>query len=187
MDLLIQNFISPSMAAEFSNLILIIGCILAVIECFWGFKIIRSVISIIGFIIGAFCGYSIVLSITATVGYALIGALLVGILVSVLSYKVYLAGVFAIAAYGIFSVSLTYLPLEIPLLYIAAALLGLLAGYLAIHYMRPAVIVITALHGGLTAVTALPLISSIPKNNLFYIGLGLAAAGAVIQFLTTKK
>ena len=171
-----------------SILVTFLTLLFYVAETFFGYRMIRSWISVLGFLLGVLGGFYLADIIFDQTGYAIAGALIGGILLSALSYKVYLVGVFLIAAYGVFQIGTTLLPLEAELLYIASAFLGLLAGYVAVKKMKPAIIVITALQGGIMAASKLPLLMSLPAGmTVSTFGIVLGIAGILVQFLTSKK
>lgn len=157
-------------------------------ECFLGYRLMRSWISILGFLFGAIGGFHMTVLLFHKTGYAIAGAIIGGVLLSALSYKVYLVGIFLIAAYSIFQIGITLLPLESVLLFLVSGILGILAGNLAVKNMRPAIILITAFHGGIMASHLLPNFVSLPaETTILTCGLFLGIAGVLIQFLTSKK
>lgn len=159
-----------------------------IVECFGGYRLIRSWISVLGFLVGALGGFHVIALLFPQKGYAIIGAIIGGVLLSALSYKVYLVGVFLIAAYSVFQIGITLLPLESILLYLASGVLGVLAGYLATKNMRPAIVFITAFHGGIMSANLLPNFVALPaETTTLTFGLFLGVAGVIVQFLTSKK
>ena len=157
-------------------------------ECFFGYRLIRSWISILGFLFGAIGGYHLTVLLFHQTGYAIAGAIIGGILLSALSYKVYLVGIFFIASYSIFQIGITLLPLESLLLFLVSGILGILAGNLAVKNMRPAIILITAFHGGIMVSRLLPEFVALPaKATTLTCGIILSIAGIIVQFMTGKK
>lgn len=186
MDFLL-SLLPQEFSTEASLILTFLTLVIYFVESFLGYKLIRSWISVLGFLIGAVTGFSVVKMITDQIGYAVLGAVICGIVLAVLSYRVYLIGVFLIAAFGVFQIAYTFLPLQTEILTIASAILGLAAAYLAVKYMRPAIIAITAFHGGIMAGRYLPLFLTLPAGiNALTLGLILGAAGTLVQFLTTK-
>jgi hypothetical protein len=155
--------------------------------CFFGYKLLKLWIGLTGFLIGAIAGYGITWYFTENVAYSLIATLIGAILVAFLSYKIYLLGVFLLAGVGVYFLCTSYLPLTGALLPIASAAIGLIVAILAVHYMRPAIIVITGLQNGLLAVGALfHLVPTLDQALILPLGVGLGMIGAAFQFLTTK-
>lgn len=167
---------------------LLIGLILALLGCFFGYKMLKFWISLAGFIIGAAAGYAITYQMTSNSTYALIGTLAGAILVSFLSYKIYLVGVFLLAGLGAYFVSASYLPLEGIPLTAAAVVIGLVVAILAVIYMRPAIIVITGLQNGILAAGALAELMPLSNQSMTIpLGVGLGMIGAAFQFMTTRS
>ena len=182
------SFLPSAFSSELGTFLTLISLIFYLAECFSGYRLIRSWISILGFLIGATAGFHLVTLFLDQTGYAILGAIICGILLSALSYKLYLTGVFLIAAYGVFQIATTLLPLEAEILYLVSGVLGILAGYLAVKNMRPAVIVITGFHGGIMAASLFPFFFALPSGmTSLTVGLILGTAGTLIQFLTSKK
>ena len=187
MDFLI-TLLPSDLASDLGILLTILTAVFYIAECFFGYRFIRSWISILGFIFGAIGGFHLSGLIFDQTLYILIGALIGGAVLSALSYKVYLAGIFVIAAYSVFQLGTTLLPLEGVLLYLLSILLGVLAGNLAVKYMRPAIIGITAFHGGIMASNMLLTILPLPEGlTTLTCGLILSIAGILVQFITSSK
>ena len=187
MDFLI-SLLPAELSSELGIFLSLLTLIFYVVESFFGYRLIRSWISVLGFLFGIIGGYHIGSLLFDQTGYIIITAVIGGILLSALSYKIYLIGVFLIAGYGVFQLGMTLLPLEDILLYGCSIILGLAAGYLATHYMRPAIIAITAFHGGVMAANQLPAFVTLPEGwSVITFGLAISIAGFVIQFLTSKK
>ena len=187
MDFLL-SLLPAELLSELGIFLTLLTLVFYFAESFSGYRLIRSWISILGFLFGAIGSHRLGTILFDQSGYAILAAIIGGIFLSTLSYKVYLVGVFLIAAYGAAQVGLLLLPLEGGLLYAAAIFLGLAAGYLAVKYMRPAIIAITAYHGGIMAASQLPFFIALPAGwSTLTCGLVIGTAGLVIQFLTGKK
>lgn len=184
----ILNIISSSYDMfHIPNIALFVGLVIALIQCFFGYKIIRSWISIIGFLIGAVLGYSIVYLIVGEMLYSFLGGIVGGILFALLAYKVYLFGVFAIASLSTYYLCVTYLTMDIKYLQLVSVVIAIVVAILAVKYMRPAIIVLTAFAGAFTAMETLPTFLPMASQNILLYTAILGLAGAAVQFLTTKK
>ncbi len=182
------HLLPPELSLQFSTIISFITLIFYLVECFSGYRLIRSWISLLGFLLGVIGGFKLCTIFFDQTSYAVLGAIILGTLLSALSYKVYLAGIFCIAAYNVFQICLTILPLEAEFLYLSSLLLGLFAGYLGGKYMRPAIIIITAFHGGIMAADLLSLFLTLPAQlTTLTCGLFIGTIGSVFQFLRSKK
>lgn len=187
MDLLL-SFLPQEVAAKAGLFFTFLSLIFYFAEALFGYRLIRSWISALGFLFGAVIGFRITEALTGKTSYAVAGALIGGLLLSLLSYRVYLVGVFLIAAYGVYQIAQALLPLTGIVLTVVSVLLGLAAAYLAVKYMRPAIIAITAFHGGIMAGKCLPLFFSLPSGqSALTIGLILGLAGMLVQFVTSRK
>lgn len=184
----IFNIISSSYDTfPIPNIALFVGLVIALIQCFFGYKIIRSWISILGFLIGAVLGYGILYLVTGEILYSFLGGIVGGILFAILAYKVYLFGVFAIASLSTYYLCVTYLTMDIQYLQLVSIVIAIVAAILAVKYMRPAIIVLTAFSGSFTAIETLPTFLPLDSSNLFFYTVLLGLAGTAVQFLTTKK
>lgn len=187
MDSILNSLFSSDVFFDIPNITLVIGLIIALIQCFFGYKIIRSWIAIIGFLLGAVAGYGIVYMVTDELTYSLIGGLVGGILLAVLAYKVYLFGVFAIAGLGTYYLCVSCLTIDSNYLQLVSIAIAILVAILAVKYMRPAIIIITAFTGAFAILEALPAFLSFDLTMTLPYSAVLGLAGAAVQFATTKK
>ena len=194
------------MADVFGNLsnavqtILLVGSVaVALTQCFMGFRLLRFWASFAGFVIGFILGAWISAEgfLPKDTGWAapLLIALVAGILMALFAYKLVKVGIFLFcgviswqalgellqtsSADGVRTV--VYLGLQGAAFFIA--------GWLAVKFMRTAIIAISAIAGSWTAIHGLEsLIPRFAENTLGGTGcfLVLAVAGIVIQFLTTR-
>lgn len=169
--------------------------ILGILQCFFGFRLLRFWISVTGFLLGLYLGRTISSDFISEPQYApwLIGAVC-GFLLCFFAYRIYLSGVFIFC--GILAASVIRMipfpeghPWKV-VLYILMAAGFVLAGVLAVKFSRPAVIFITAGAGAVVSVHALALmktnISGNPDLQKLVIAV-LFAAGSAVQFLTSRR
>lgn len=169
--------------------------ILGILQCFFGFRLLRFWISVTGFLLGLYLGRTISSDFISEPQYApwLIGAVC-GFLLCFFAYRIYLSGVFIFC--GLLAASVIGM-IPFPeghawkvVLYILMAAGFVLAGVLAVKFSRPAVIFITAGAGAAVSVHALALmktnISGNPDLQKLVIAV-LFAAGAAVQFLTSRR
>ncbi|NCB28898.1 MAG: TMEM198/TM7SF3 family protein [Clostridia bacterium] len=179
--------------ASYGAAALALSMALALINCFYGYKLQKVWIGLICFCVGVVGGYIICANFleltwmpSAAVGIALGG------LLAFLSMHLFLVGIFLY----VFGVSLwtCMLFLNDPI-WIGMAigtLAGLLAGFVAVRFTRPVTIVATALTGGLSAVQSLLLLLPAPKTPYplwlpLAIGSVLAVCGIVLQYRTERR
>ena len=169
--------------------------ILGILQCFFGFRLLRFWISVTGFLLGLYLGRTISSKFISEPRYApwLIGVVC-GFLLCFFAYRIYLSGVFIFC--GLLAASVIGM-IPFPegrawkvVLYILMAGGFVLAGVLAVKFSRPAVIFITAGAGAAVSVHALALMKTNLSGNPDLQKLVIAvlfAAGAAVQFLTTRR
>lgn len=162
-----------------------IPLIIGAVECFAGFKIMKSMMAICGLLIGAVIGVAAgVFSDSILIG--VIAIVLSGTILSVLSYKFYLAGVFILTSFLTFTA--TYMIFENVL---ASVLPAVIIGLLAICFVRPLVIAITAFSGaGIMLFSAYMVMGlEVNENSMItaILWIPIAVAGISCQYITTQK
>lgn len=173
---------------EFDNIIRLFACISLVIgavECFAGFKIMKAMMAIWGFFIGAMLGVVIgVVAESTALGVILV--LLLGTGLAVLSFKLYLAGIFILTAF------LTTIALYIMFENIfIALLLAIGVGVLAIYFVKPVVIITTAISGAGIILSSAYMMMDLGMNGspvvTVILWIPIALAGIAVQYITTQK
>ena len=169
--------------------------ILGILQCFFGFRLLRFWISMTGFVLGLYLGETISSKFLSEPRYApwLIGAVC-GFLLCFFAYRIYLAGVFLFC--GILAASVIRL-IPFPdgrawkvLLYVLMVAGFVLFGVVSVRFSRPAVIFITSGAGAAASVHALALMRTNISGNVNLQNLVMVvlfAAGAAVQFLTTRR
>lgn len=169
-------------------------------ECFAGFKIIKGVVTAAGLCAGAAFGWQLgsvivsqffingIIAVIIQLGITAAAA----IIISMLAFRFYLAGIFIL--YGFSAFILAYAVCGIYVLPEALAVIagiasGILIGIISVKAFRPFIIISTASVGGILIGTA---VYAFLKNRYgFYAntvpGLIFFIAGIVLQFKTTKK
>ena len=179
--------------------------VVGLIECFFGYRILRFLLGVLGFIAGAIVAGSLayelsngsdLISIVAGIAGGLIGAFIM--------YTLYIVGLFAIgAALGFMISSYVFVILnKDPIMYMqitAAAVVGMLAAV----FRKPVLILATAYGGSYAAVTGVsylilknfdPLdpnfLSSLGEDQLYRMAIiwfGLGVFGLVVQLMTLPR
>jgi len=177
---------------EFESIIRLFACISLVIgavECFAGFKIMKAMMAIWGFFIGAMLGVVVgVLAESTALGVILV--IVFGVTLAVLSFKFYLAGIFILTAF------LTTIALYIMFENIfVALLLAIGVGVLAIYFVKPVVIITTAVSGAGIIISSAYLMMM--RNEVFSLNpepvatvilwIPIALVGIAVQYITTQK
>lgn len=179
--------------------------VVGLIECFFGYRILRFLLGVLGFIVGAVVAGSLayelsnssdLISIVAGIAGGLIGAFIM--------YTLYIVGLFAIgAALGFMISSYIFGILNkdtVMYMQIAAATV---VGLLAAVFRKPVLILATAYGGSYAAVTGVsylisknfdPLdpnfLSSLGEDQLYRMAIiwfGLGVFGLVVQLMTLPK
>lgn len=170
----------------------IVSAIIAIgllINCFFGYKLIRLQIAISGFFMGAIIGAVLgaILADGSFNGLAFLLILVGGILGVKLAFTFYKIGIFLYAATvpTIFGVLLGGLADNIALEAVGV-LIGCIFGVLGVLLSRPYLIAITAIPSGMSAGPAVLTAFGIPSiGGGFLLGVILAIAGFIVQWKTT--
>ena len=183
----VTEYLNQITASSFS----IFGMIflgLALLNCFLGYRLKKLWISMIGFLFGIAIGAGITALFSENKTVILAAGLVVGILVALLSFRLYLIGVFfyaVLSAYpliaGLIGKELWW---EIALSVIAALLIGLLA----VNFVRPVLIIVSAVGGGMQVSQII--MGWIAMENpwgLYGVAAGLALLGMLVQFRSSKE
>ena len=173
--------------------LLLVSLILALLQCYFGFRFIKFWITAAGVLIGAAAGAAVVYRFFAErpwYVYLIIAA--AAFLVGFLSYKLYVIGVFLfcgiIAAAAVYAL-LSGFSIDQTILYVSCGLAFLVAGALGVRFQKPLIILITAVSGAMTATRALSEIVPLLQENAGYRYILLGAfslTGILMQFLMNR-
>lgn len=173
---------------ELGNIIKICACfslMIGAVECFAGFKIMKVMTAIWGFFLGAATGVGVaVLTGSPVLGVATV--VILGTLIAVLSFKLYLAGVFImtalLAAATFFIISQNAF---------TAILLGVCVGAVAVFFVKPLVICTTAISGAGTILSSAYAIMSLQMSEspvvTVILWIPIALSGIAVQYVTTRR
>lgn len=181
------------LTAAAGQLILTFSILFAVLQCFFGYKLLKLWIGLIGFLIGFALGFFLARALVNGEAYvpALVG-IVVGLVFALLAFRIYLIGVFvycgAIAASAVHA-----LPLPgndgWDVMGIVFCILAFLAvGYLSTKFSRPFIIAVTAATGAVRVAGYLRGMADVLDNQIFgwLIIIVLTVAGMAVQFRTTS-
>lgn len=178
-----------SFANGVGSVILAIIAIVALIPCFFGFKIMKMFFAFWGFLLGAAIGGAV--SALAfggdMIGAIVVGAVLIGILGAFLLYKMYLVGVFLTDTTLSFLLFAALLGFE-DVGFIIAGVLAIIVGILAVKFVRVWTIILTGAFGGEIAGSAISAMFglTLPGFHILF-GMIIAVLGILYQFKSTKK
>lgn len=163
---------------------------LALVTCFFGYRLRQVWYSILVFAVGAFLGYTVAhLFLPERTGLCVLIGLGVGLLLSLFTFRLYQAVAFVLAFFSVFGlVGETLGDLYPVLSLICALVLGVLAGIVAARYQFAVVIAVTSVSGGWRAASLLRrCIPNMGAQTMLIIAACLIGAGLLFQFLTAKK
>lgn len=171
--------------------IAVVTLILALIGCFFGFKLSKFFMSLTGFIFGAVAGFMLGSgAFELSIKYCILCAAAGAILMAFAAFWIYKIGIFILCFVFAFYAAATFIPLTGDMQFFVSTVIGLLVGAIALWFIRPVIIITSAAVCGVYASGVIANICNytgytLPVESL-YIGAGLAVAGLVVQFLTTR-
>lgn len=182
------------MVAGVSEMVTAVTIIFAVLNCFFGYRLLRFWISLVGFFVGLLAGFGIAMHfLDNNVTLALLVGSCVGAVCAFLAFRVYLAGVFAMAFFWVYTMA-QLIPQPMPgdgwemVMVGLAVVLGIAGGIAAVKCTKPAVICLSAFSGGTKAMHYLLPLLGVSNSTIFWVaGVLLAVGGGFFQFGSTKK
>lgn len=176
--------VSGAASAAFAVLL-----VFGVLNCILGYRLLRFWMMLFGFVIGAGIGLGGAFSMGVRERTVFIAAAVgVGIVLAVIVFLSYKAGIFVLGAGLGMSVAIYVLHPTSSLVFFLCILAGVLLGSLAMKWAREVIIVGTSLMGGAMAgVSAAKLggLADIPYGIL--LSIGFALLGMLIQFATNRR
>jgi hypothetical protein len=150
---------------------------------------------ITGFIAGAIIGQIVASQILHVEGFAsVLCIILCGAVIASLAFWIYRIGIFILCFALAFSAAGTLFPFEGDVQFFANVITGLIVGVLAVKYMRPVIILTSAIVCGTSAAGLLPGVTEYmgittlsSLNSSAALTLALCVLGIAVQFLTTKE
>lgn len=159
--------------------------VLAVLTCFFGVKIFRIWMALIGFLTGCVIGFYIpVNALQLSVGVGLIAGLIVGIVLAVISAKLYVISV--MFASWLFSATAMVVILQPKtwLWMLVCAGIGIIPALISLKFAEPMVIIATGMFGGITvAAKGAELLGFSEQIIVWIVGLVAACFGIMVQFI----
>lgn len=159
--------------------------VLAVLTCFFGVKIFRIWMALIGFLTGCVIGFYIpVNALQLSVGVGLIAGLIVGIVLAAISAKIYVISV--MFASWLFSATAMVVILQPKtwLWMLVCAGIGIIPALISLKFAEPMVIIATGMFGGITvAAKGAELLGFSEQIIVWIVGLVAACFGIMVQFI----
>lgn len=160
-----------------------IPIIIGAVECFAGYKVMKTVLAILSFTIGAFLGVLIGVSTNTVLG--VISVLVFGIGLAVLAYNLYHIGIFILIIF-LTTVAVNMICREI----IISILIGFLLGVLAVFLEKPVIIISTSFAGAGIMLSSALFMAGFRLQDILALSavlwIVMALAGMVCQYFTTQ-
>ena len=198
-----EYFYNQFPVIEQNNLIVIItALVIALLYVFFGYKLLRVYISLLGFLIGLVIGVVLCAVFDLQNTTAVIVIICVcAVALAALGFWLYKAGLFVMIVLSLFPVILSvvsdFATIKPVFMWIGSILFALLLAILAMFFVRPVVIIVTAFSGGLSIASLvvnnlLPEIAQVNTTDgarifMLIIGGVIAVLGIYFQFMTTKS
>lgn len=168
-----------------------VSLLFSVAGCFFGYKLMKFWIAVAGFVLGFVLGDVIcaLLKVESFGIFFLIGTV-AGIVLAILSFQLYKAGIFLLGAVLGGGITLLVLGAATWWYILAAVFVGIAVGALAMVAVKPVVIFSSAFSGGLSALQAAGALFGFAAGYPTVVTIGgimLAILGMVVQFITNKK
>lgn len=169
--------------------------IFSLLQCFFGYRLLRWWIRLIGFLIGFVISFGFVsyqwnyISLVIRLLIGIAG----GILVGYLAFRLYLVGVFLLggaAAAAAVTVGIFGERQPVTWEWIVIGIVFLAAGILCVKFQRTAIILFTSISGGIQAVNALKQLVPEIRGSAINANITLAALivlGLLMQFMMTRE
>ncbi len=172
----------------------IAGLILSLVCCFYGYRLSKHLMSLSGFIVGSYLGRSLIIPMTGLKGIAAyLITLLCGFLLASAAWKIYKLGLCLLAFFLTWSAAQILIPMTGPAKLVLCLFLSVCAGALILAFLRPGIILLTAVFGGshasaglLTAASYLHIKIPPVFSGILPLSTGLVAAGIIVQLITTR-
>lgn len=166
--------------------------IIALINCFLGYKVFKTLVGVVGLLVGAGLGVGIVSGVYTITLNKMPGALIMVIaaivgaaVIGFSSYKLYKGGAFCMGFVTGMILGVVIMKIMNKDEYIIAGVIGgLLMGLLAIDLYRHVVILLTSINGGFVSAACLAIILS--KDDPTFIlkfGIALSVIGILVQYI----
>ncbi len=184
------NLLNQQSAAE-SYPLFIASLLVSLLVCFVGYRLTKFFVALIGFGVGAAIGTAVSNQFFDSEVITLLIAVIAGFFVAMLAVYIYGMGVFLLAffcgAATAGSIVVRFVSDQM-VVYILMGAIGLLVAVLSVIFLKPFLIVLTAVEGGFKAAQYLAIL--IPFTAVWFmpvLAVVLVALGILIQFLTTKN
>lgn len=175
----------------------IVVALLGIIYCFFGYKAVRLLATIIGMGVGLLLGFAIVGAAKLQTPFNIIVPIAIGVIFAFFGYFLYRVGVFLVVLLEMLCIAaallMEYTKLDETVVLIAALVIAVIFSVLSVVYLRPLVIISTAISGAMMFSNEIfeNLIkvrwsSQVEMLVRLCVGAVLAIIGIIYQFRTTR-
>lgn len=133
------------------NIVNIVAVLIGLMSCFFGYKLNKTLIAIMGLIIGFNLGIVVLPNFITDQTIIYIVSAIIALLFGFISYNLYLVGIFLLCAITVYYLC-NNLGLESNIQTIISVISGIIAGILGVKFTRPLMIISTSL-GGASLIT----------------------------------
>ena len=169
-------------------LFLVVLLAFGLLNCVLGYRLLRFWVMIFGFFVGSFAGYYLAgkIGVGSRMVY-LAAALIGGLLVAIIAFLIYKAGIFLLGAGAALLLGLYFLQPRSSGTFFLCILAAVVIGILGIRFSRGIIIIMTSCLGGVLsafAICKIARLAELPYAPL--IAGGLAIIGMLLQFVTNR-
>lgn len=174
-----------------ANIMLAGGIIFALLNCFLGYKLKKLWVTLAGFFIGFILGTAaglILISSDKKTALALLIGCVCGIIIALIAFALYKAGLFLWCAAATFITVIGFFPQpdKWPAV-VTGIIAALIVGILTIKFLRPVLIASTSINGGFSAMQPILFLCGVTNAVIvFAASVALSALGIFVQLKTTK-
>ena len=185
----IINHLVPDLPALGAAVSLYGSVALALLTCFFGFRLRYVWYTLLVFAVGALLGLFVSrIFLPDRQWLCVLIGLGAGLLAAAFTFRIYQAVVFLLAFGCVFFMAGEVLGMYPVAAVIAGIALGVIAGLLAARFQYRIVILVTAASGGWQAASLLrQCVPSMTPETVLILAAAFIVAGAVFQFMTTRK
>lgn len=167
---------------------LMVTLVFGICNCFLGYRLMKVWFFVFGGLLGGLLGYGIGDAAFGNQTAALIVMAIGVIVIGSMAFAITKAGVFVLCAViGTIVVSYLFRPTT-SFWFFLCLLVGIGVGILGVKFVKPMVILSTAMQGGLLAGGAIARLAGMSDESFgMWLGYGIAVAGVAVQWLTSRK
>ena len=173
---------------ELGRMALIVVLVLGIANCFFGFRLMKIWLAFVGVLAGAAFGYGLSSHLLESHGLSLFIAAISAVLFGAAAFWIYQTGVFLFClCAGTLAGSFLFRPTT-SLGFFLCILLGAGLGFLGVKFVKPIIIFLTSVQGGMSigiAAVYLADIGGLPLGTA--LGAGMTVIGIVVQTHTTRE